>query len=50
MHDLVLTGGHLLDPANNTDGPADLAIRDGRISEVGRVTTGALKVVPTKHR
>ncbi len=41
MHDLHLTGGHVLDPANNLDGPADLAIRDGRISEVGRVTSGA---------
>jgi len=45
VHDLVLTGGHLLDPANNADGPADLAIRDGRISEVGRVTTGARRTV-----
>ncbi len=45
MHDLVLTGGHLLDPANDADGPAELAIRDGRISEVGRVTTGARRTV-----
>ncbi len=45
MHDLVLTGGHLVDPAHNTDGPADLAVRDGRISEVGRVTTGARRTL-----
>ena len=45
MHDLVLTGGHLLDPANNLDGPAGLAIRDGKISEVGRVTTGARQTI-----
>ncbi|MDI6771434.1 MAG: amidohydrolase family protein [bacterium] len=45
MHDLVLTGGHLLDPANNTDGPAELGIREGRISEVGRVTTGARRTI-----
>jgi hypothetical protein len=45
MHDMVLTGGHLLDPTNNLDGPAGLAIRDGRISEVGRVTTGARQTI-----
>lgn len=45
MHDLVLTSGHLLDPANNKDGPAELAIRDGRVSEVGRVTTGARRTI-----
>ncbi len=30
-HDLVLTGGHVLDAASNLDGPADLeaAIRAG---------------------
>ncbi|MBM3471001.1 MAG: amidohydrolase family protein [Armatimonadetes bacterium] len=50
MHDLVLTGGHLLDPANNMDGPAELAIRDGRISEVGRVTTGARRTVDVAGR
>lgn len=45
MHDLILTGGHLLDPANNADGPAELGIRDGRISEVGRVTSGARRTI-----
>lgn len=45
MHDLVLTGGHVVDPANNLDRPADLAICDGRIIEVGRITTGARQTV-----
>jgi cytosine/adenosine deaminase-related metal-dependent hydrolase len=45
MHDLILTGGHLLDPANNLDGPAEVGIADGRIAEVGRVTTGARRTI-----
>lgn len=35
-YDLVLTGGHVIDPRNNLDGPADVAIRDGRVAAVGR--------------
>lgn len=45
MHDLMLAGGHLLDPASNIDGPADLAITDGRVAEVGRVTAGARRTI-----
>ncbi|MDR7418102.1 MAG: amidohydrolase family protein [Armatimonadota bacterium] len=45
MHDLVLIGGHVLDPANNLDGPADLGMQGGRIAEVGRITTGARETV-----
>ncbi|MDR7544235.1 MAG: amidohydrolase family protein [Armatimonadota bacterium] len=45
MHDLALVGGHIVDPANKLDGPADLAVRDGRISEVGRLTTGARRTI-----
>ncbi len=50
MHDLVLTGGRILDPSNNIDGPADLAIRDGCISEVGRMTTGARQTIDMAGR
>lgn len=31
----ILAGGHVIDPANGIDGPADLAIKDGRILAVG---------------
>jgi hypothetical protein len=41
MHDIAFVGGHVVDPASNLDGPADLGIRDGSISEIGRLTTGA---------
>jgi cytosine/adenosine deaminase-related metal-dependent hydrolase len=45
MHDLILAGGHVLDPANNLDGPADVGITDGRIAEIGRVTAGARRTM-----
>jgi dihydroorotase len=32
--DLLLTGGHLIDPRQGLDGPHDLAIRDGRVAAV----------------
>ena len=33
-YDLVLSGGHVLDPKNHRDGIMDIAIKDGRIAEV----------------
>jgi dihydroorotase len=35
-YDLVLKGGHVIDPRNNIDGPMDVAIRGGRIAAVSR--------------
>jgi len=32
--DLLLKGGHLIDPANGIDGVMDVAIRDGRVARV----------------
>lgn len=34
--DLLLKGGHLIDPRNEIDGPMDIGIADGRISQVGK--------------
>jgi dihydroorotase len=34
-YDLILAGGHVVDPRNGVDGPADVAVRDGRIAAVG---------------
>ena len=39
-HDIVLKGGRVLDPAQGIDGRFDVAIRDGRISEVSETVTG----------
>ena len=33
--DLVLTGGHVIDPRNGLDGPMDVAVRDGRVAAAG---------------
>ena len=33
--DLLLRNGHIIDPKNNLDGPADLAITDGKVAAVG---------------
>ena len=33
-YDLILTGGHVIDPANEIDGVRDVAIRSGRIARV----------------
>jgi dihydroorotase len=34
-YDLLLAGGHVVDPANGLDAPADVAIAGGRIAAVG---------------
>ena len=35
QNDVLLQGGHVIDPANGIDGPADVLISDGKIAEVG---------------
>ena len=37
---LLLKGGHVIDPKNNVDGPADLAIRDGKVAAVDQDLAG----------
>ena len=37
MTRLLLTGGHLIDPASGWDGPGDLVIEDGRLAAIGPV-------------
>jgi dihydroorotase len=34
MSIILLRGGHLIDPANNFDAPADLVLSDGRVAEI----------------
>ena len=45
--DLVLKGGHVIDPANGIDGVRDVRIADGRIAAVGKKigTRGAGEVI-----
>lgn len=34
-HDLILTGGHVIDPSQGLDGPAEVAFAGGKVSAVG---------------
>ena len=36
MNSLLITGGRVIDPANQFDSPADVFIKDGKISAVGK--------------
>ncbi len=40
MHDLILTGGHVIDPSQGFDGPADIAFTDGKVSAFARDLKG----------
>ena len=46
-YNIVIKGGHVIDPKNNIDGPMDIAVKDGKIALVTRNidATGALQVV-----
>ncbi|HET9487881.1 MAG TPA: amidohydrolase/deacetylase family metallohydrolase [Chryseosolibacter sp.] len=48
--DILLKGGHVIDPKNNIDGIMDVAISDGKILQVAAniPSTGAKKVVDAK--
>ena len=50
-YDLLLRGGHVLDGTGNPAARADVAIRDGRIAAVGRLTDAtATRVVDVSRR
>ena len=44
-YDLVLSGGHVIDPRNLIDGPNDVAVKDKRIAAVGPDLAGAAEQV-----
>ena len=41
-YDLLIKGGHVIDPRNSVDGLADVAIKDGTIAAVGKAIDPAL--------
>ena len=43
--DLILRGGHVIDPAARRNGPADVAVSGGRIAAVGKGLKGARRVI-----
>ena len=46
-YDIVIKGGHVIDPKNNIDEPMDIGVRDGKVARVAKniETTDALQVV-----
>ncbi|HTC20765.1 MAG TPA: dihydroorotase, partial [bacterium] len=36
MKSILIQGGHVVDPANQIDGEADVFIKDGKIEKVGK--------------
>ncbi len=47
-YDLLLTGGRVLDPANQVDGVLDVAVKDGKIAAVGENLPRAGKVLDVR--
>ena len=44
--DLIIQGGHLIDPKNDLNGPADIAIKDGLVAAVAdRIEGSSAKVI-----
>ena len=39
-YDILLRGGHVIDPRNGLDGPADVGIKNGSIAAVGQEMSG----------
>ena len=37
VYDLVIRGGHIIDPANGIDGVASVGVKDGRVAAVGEI-------------
>ncbi|MFM8392479.1 MAG: amidohydrolase family protein, partial [Acidobacteriota bacterium] len=49
-YDLLIRGGHVIDPKNSIDGPSDVAVKDGKIAAVEKTIDPALasRVVDAK--
>lgn len=50
QYDLLIKGGHVIDPKNNIDGVMDVAVKDGHIAQVAKdiPASGSVKVVDAK--
>jgi len=49
-YDIVIRGGHLIDPRNNINEPMDIAVKDGKIAMIAKKIdpAGAVQVVNAK--
>jgi len=50
MTTLLIKNGRIIDPANGVDKVANLLVRDGKIAEIGKVSTGADEEVDAQDR
>ncbi|MBN2377653.1 MAG: dihydroorotase [Sedimentisphaerales bacterium] len=50
MTTLLIKNGRIIDPANGVDKVANLLVRDGKIAEIGKFSTGADEVVDAKDK
>src|ERR1700720_308863 len=52
MTDLILRGGHVIDPASERDETADITFGDGKVTEIGRdlPASGALATLRRNRR
>jgi dihydroorotase len=51
MPELLITGGHVLDPASGVDRPLDILLSDGRVAELGhfgKLTRSGVEVLKAK--
>jgi dihydroorotase len=46
---LLIRGGHVIDPSQELDAPADLFIENGRIAEVGSITRSAEQTIDARN-
>ncbi len=50
MNDIVIKKGRVIDPSNSVDEVADVAIADGRIAKIGKVTGKAGRTIEAKGK
>ncbi len=44
QYDMVIKGGHIIDPKNGLDATMDIAIKDGKVAEVSRNISGEAEI------
>ncbi|MDB5777371.1 MAG: Amidohydrolase [Herbaspirillum sp.] len=50
VFDVIIEGGHVIDPASGLDEPADVAVRDGRIAAIAKASDGGLSAIDAARR
>src|SRR4051812_39345508 len=48
LNSLLIRGGHVIDPSQEIDGPADVLIENGRVAEIGNVTRDAEQTIDAR--